>query len=259
MGLLLGLISCGDQPKNEAQQKQTQDTVEKSNALSHLKANEYTLKFDSKICSEQLCELIQIQSLKTADPWLNQQIEHSLAKVIQDQLNQPESLNLKQASEKYLNESKKWVNEFALNQPYELNIHTKIPSQENQFALIQMIVNSKQAEVTVKDRGYFVVYDRKMQRKVNIGDVIQENQINDFQRILNTAYRKWLKQQPSDVKALSPAALDWKNAEWFFDHEGIGLHYRANELVKGGDQLDIFLNQKQTKQILKKEIYQKMF
>ena len=44
-----------------------------------------------------------------------------------------------------------------------------------------------------------------------------------------------------------------------FDGEGIGIHYRAHEIAPEASQLDIYLNRKQTQQILKPEIYQQMF
>ena len=47
--------------------------------------------------------------------------------------------------------------------------------------------------------------------------------------------------------------------DWFFDGEGIGLHYRANEISKDAPQLDIYLTIEQSKQILQPEIYQQMF
>ena len=53
--------------------------------------------------------------------------------------------------------------------------------------------------------------------------------------------------------------LYWGQADWFFDQEGIGLHYRTHEIVKDGAQLDIYLNKQQTKQILKVDAYQHMF
>ena len=45
----------------------------------------------------------------------------------------------------------------------------------------------------------------------------------------------------------------------FFDQEGIGLHYRSQEISKDAKQLDIYLTKEQTQQVLKVDIYQNMF
>jgi hypothetical protein len=39
----------------------------------------------------------------------------------------------------------------------------------------------------------------------------------------------------------------------------VGLHYRANEIVEDGTQLDIYLSKEQTQKILKAEVFQRMF
>lgn len=38
--------------------------------------------------------------------------------------------------------------------------------------------------------------------------------------------------------------LYWGQADWFFDQEGIGLHYRSQEISKDAKQLDIYFNQR---------------
>ena len=77
--------------------------------------------------------------------------------------------------------------------------------------------------------------------------------------LVQEAYAKWLKEQDVTVRAAAPKKLYWGQADWFFDQEGIGLHYRTHEIVKDGKQLDIYLSKQQTQQVLKAEIYQHMF
>lgn len=43
--------------------------------------------------------------------------------------------------------------------------------------------------------------------------------------------------------------LYWGQADWFFDGEGVGLHYQANQITKDAPQLDIYLTTEQTKNI----------
>ena len=62
-----------------------------------------------------------------------------------------------------------------------------------------------------------------------------------------------------EVKKQIPKKLYWGQSDWFFDGEGIGLHYRANQISKDAPQLDIYLTTEQSKQMLQPEIYQQMF
>ena len=61
------------------------------------------------------------------------------------------------------------------------------------------------------------------------------------------------------MQKAAPKKLYWGQSDWFFDGEGVGLHYRANEIVKDGTQLDIYLTKEQTAQVLRPEVLEKMF
>ncbi|MGP4882628.1 hypothetical protein ACTXQV_65410, partial [Klebsiella pneumoniae] len=50
----------------------------------------------------------------------------------------------------------------------------------------------------------------------------------------------------ADVKKQAPKTLYWGQADWFFDGEGVGLHYQANQITKDAPQLDIYLTTEQT-------------
>ncbi len=77
--------------------------------------------------------------------------------------------------------------------------------------------------------------------------------------IVQDAYKKWLKDNTKDVQQQAPQTLYWGQADWFFDQQGIGLHYRGDEIVKEAKQLDIYLSKEQTQQVLKVDVYQHMF
>jgi hypothetical protein len=77
--------------------------------------------------------------------------------------------------------------------------------------------------------------------------------------IVQTHYQKWIEKQSDEVKKQIPKKLYWGQSDWFFDGEGIGLHYRANQISKDAPQLDIYLTTEQSKQMLQPEIYQQMF
>ncbi len=65
--------------------------------------------------------------------------------------------------------------------------------------------------------------------------------------------------EDSDVKKRAPEKLFWGQTDWFFDGVGVGLHYRASEIIADGTQLDIYLTKQPTQQILKADVYQNMF
>ena len=68
-----------------------------------------------------------------------------------------------------------------------------------------------------------------------------------------------MKKQEPEARKSAPAKLYWGQADWFFDQEGIGLHYRTHEIVKDGTQLDIYLTKAQTQQVLKADVYTQLF
>ena len=77
-------------------------------------------------------------------------------------------------------------------------------------------------------------------------------------QIVQQAYQKWLKDNNAEVQQKAPKTV-LGQADWFFDQEGIGLHYRSQEISKDAKQLDIYLTKEQTQQVLKVDIYQNMF
>ena len=222
--------------------------------MQQAKAN-YALPF----CEKKNCIDLDVQTIQTQDQWLNAWIAKNQAHVIQQQIGQNQNLNLQQAIDAYVKKSDVWQEKYSKNKAYELHLNTRIASQRNQYVLLQIGVDTQQEELAVKDRSYFFVADRKSQKNVSVLDIIQKTQQNSMNDIIQTAYQKWLEQQSTEVKNQVPKKLYWGQADWFFDGEGIGLHYRANEISKDAPQLDIYLTTAQSKQILQPEIYQQMF
>lgn len=265
--VILGLISTlflvggchqKDKPKTPDQAQASSDTTH-SNVLAHLTFEEKKANYALPFCEKENCIDVEIQSLITNDAWFNQWIEQRLAYIIQAQIDQNKKLSLQQAINAYIAQSDRWQEQYSKNQAYELHVKTRIAMQRDQYALLQIGLNSKQEGVNVQDRYYFFVADRKLQKNVTILDILQKNQHTYVNQIVQENYKKWLKQQPSEVQAEAPPKLYWGQADWFFDQEGIGLHYRANEISKQAGQFDIYLTKAQTKTVLIPEIYQKMF
>lgn len=259
--MLLSLTACDQnkEVKTESKQHEIAQPTHNPEVLPFLNIKEQPAKYALPFCEKKNCIDLEIQTIETQDAFMNKWIAESQAKVIQDQIGLNQAMSLQQAINAYVKKSDAWQAEFKANQAYELSLHTRIAAQRNQYVLLQVIVNTKQEEVSVKDRGYFFVADRKQKKKLSLLDMIEANQQNAMNSIVQDKYAAWLKEQKIDVQKSAPKKLYWGQNDWFFDDEGIGLHYRANEIIKDGTQLDIYLNKDQTRQMLRPEVFTKMF
>ena len=264
--IALGLIlsACDSSKQENKQNTEQQGTVsvfktEQAEVLPYLNIQEQEAKIALPFCETKNCIDLNIQTVHTEDAWLNDWIAKSQAVVIQDQIGLKQNMSLQQAINAYVKKSDAWQAEFSKNKAYELSMYTRIAYQRNQYVLMQLGVDSKQEGVAVKERYYFFVADRKKQKAVTVLDVMEPKQQTAMNEIVQQAYQKWLKQQKAEVKQKAPKKLYWGQADWFFDQEGVGLHYRTHEIVQDGAQLDIYLSKEQTKQILKVDVYQHMF
>ncbi|HCJ6408047.1 TPA: hypothetical protein NU643_000618 [Acinetobacter baumannii] len=238
----------------------TQDhPVEKAEVLPYLNLTETKASYAVPFCEKKNCIDVDIQTIKTQDAWLNSWIEKNQAKVIQAQIYLKKDLSLQQAINAYVKKSDEWQDKYSKNRAYELHIRTRIASQRNQYVLLQLALDSKQEEITIKDRYYFFVADRKLHKNLTLLDVLKKDQQPTVHQIVQTAYQDWLKKQTADVKKQAPKTLYWGQADWFFDGEGVGLHYQANQITKDAPQLDIYLTTEQTKKILQPQVYEQMF
>ncbi|WP_293745321.1 hypothetical protein [uncultured Acinetobacter sp.] len=260
---MMALTAC-DHPKNNetdtAQNKNQVSThTEKAEVLPYLNMQEAKADYALPFCEKKNCIDVDIQTIKTQDAWLNTWIAKNQANVIQQQIEQNKNLTLQQAVNAYVKKSDEWQDKYSKNKAYELRLTTRIASQRNQYVLLQIGVDTQQEDIAVKDRFYFFVADRKLQKNLTVLDVIQKNQQNELNNIIQAHYQQWIEKQSTEVKKQVPKKLYWGQADWFFDGEGIGLHYRANEISKDAPQLDIYLITEQSKQMLQPEIYQQMF
>ncbi len=260
---MMALTACDHPKKNEADTAQNKNQVsthsEKAEVLPYLNMQEAKADYALPFCEKKNCIDVDIQTIKTQDDWLNTWIAKNQANVIQQQIELNKNLTLQQAINAYVKKSDEWQDKYSKNKAYELHLNTRIASQRNQYVLLQVGVNAQQEDIAVKDRFYFFVADRKLQKSVSVLDVIQKNQQNALNDIVQAHYQQWIAKQSAEVKKQVPKKLYWGQADWFFDGEGIGLHYRANEISKDAPQLDIYLTTEQSKQMLQAEIYQQMF
>ena len=123
--------------------------------MPYLNIQEQPAKIALPFCENKNCINLDIQTLDTVDPWMNQWIEKQQAKVIQDQIGLKQDMNLQQAINAYVKKSDAWQAQFNLNKAYELSLYTRIPYQRNQYVLMQIGVDSKQENVSVHERYYF--------------------------------------------------------------------------------------------------------
>ncbi|SEO43168.1 hypothetical protein [Acinetobacter sp. yr461] len=237
---------------------QTQN-IEKAEVLPFLNLQQVKADYALPFCEKKNCIDVDIQTIKTQDAWINDWIAKSQTKVIQDQIDLKKDLSLQQAINAYVKKSDEWQDKYSKNRAYELHLHTRIASQRNQYVLLQLGLDTKQEELTIKDRYYFFVADRKLHKSLSLLDVLKKDQQTAMHQIVQIAYQDWLKKQPVEVRKEAPKTLYWGQADWFFDGEGIGLHYQANQITKEAPQLDIYLSTEQTKKILQPEVYEQMF
>lgn len=260
---MMALTACDHPKKNETDAAQSKEQVavsaEKAEVLPYLNMKEAKADYALPFCEKKNCIDVDIQTIKTQDDWLNAWIAKNQANVIQQQIELNKNLTLQQAINAYVKKSDEWQDKYSKNKAYELHLNTRIASQRNQYVLLQVGVNAQQEDIAVKDRFYFFVADRKLQKSLSVLDVIQKNQQNALNDIVQAHYQQWIAKQSAEVKKQLPKKLYWGQADWFFDGEGIGLHYRANEISKDAPQLDIYLTTEQSKQMLQAEIYQQMF
>ena len=248
--LFLAILLTACHPSQKDEPKNTESTQK----LPFLTFKDGQAKYALPFCEKKECIDIDIQTINTQDTWLNSWIEKQQSKVIQLQIGLKQNLTLQQSVDAYIKKSDAWQQEFSQNHAYQLQLNTRIASQRHQYVLIQLTTNTKQAEVSIQDRQYFAVADRLKHKNLSILDVILPQKQHVLDAMIQAHYQKWIKQQTALVQEKVPKKLYWGQADWFFDSEGIGLHYRSNEIVDGGQQLDIYLNQEQTKQVLQPDV-----
>ena len=253
------LVACDSKKDQDKDGSVLQPKQEAAEVLPYLNIQETKADYALPFCEKNNCIEIDIQTIKTQDNWLNQWIANSQSSVIQAQIDLKQNMTLQQAINAFVKKSDTWQEEFPKNKAFELHMQTRMASQRNQYVLLQVSVNSLQADVSIKERQYFFVADRKLKKSLSILDVIDAKHQNQLNTWVQEKYAEWLEKQNSDVKKNAPKKLYWGQADWFFDGEGIGLHYRASEIVADGKQLDIYFSKEHTQNILKPEVFHKMF
>jgi hypothetical protein len=235
------------------------NTENKADVLPYLNIKEQPAKIALPFCETKNCINLDIQTIDTVDPWMNTWINKQQASVIQDQIGLKQNMTLQQAVSAYVKKSDAWQAETKSNDAFELAMYTRIPYQRNQYVLLQIGVDTQQEAVKVKERYYFFVADRRAQKMLKMLDVIAKDQQHHMDAMVQKAYQQWLIAQALEVQKAAPKKLYWGQADWFFDQEGLGLHYRTHEIVEDGQQLDIYLTKQQTQQVVKPDFYTFMF
>ena len=258
IGFMLSGCDSSSKEKN-SYESESSLKVEHTEVLPYLNIKEQPAKIALPYCEQKNCVEMDIQTIQTQDQWMNDWVEKSQAIVIQKQIGLDQNITLQQAVNAYVKKSDHWQTEVYSNPAYALNMYTRIAYQRNQFVLLQIGVDARQDGLNIKERYYFFVADRKSKKALKILDVIDSKKQSKMNTFVQEAYKSWLKKQSSDVQKKSPKKLLWGQADWFFDNEGLGLHYRTNEILDESEQLDIYLTKAQTQQVLKADIYQNMF
>ena len=262
--VLAGLAVSACDSSKQSQDQQNSDSAsifkqDKAEVLPYLHIQQQPAKIALPFCETKNCIDIDIQTLVTQDQWLNDWMAKTQAMVIQDQIGLKQNMSLQQAVNAYVKKSDDWQAKYSKNPAYQLSLYTRIAYQRNEYVLLQVGVDSKQEDVKVNERYYFAVADRKKQQGITLLDIIEPKQQVYMNELVQKAYQDWLKQQTPEARQKAQKKLYWGQADWFFDSEGIGLHYRSLQIVDEGKQLDIYLTKAQTQQVVKADIYRTMF
>lgn len=257
-------LLSGCDSKSETEQHAASVAVATSavaEVLPYLDIKQQALTQGLPSCQKKSCVDFDLQTLHSQDPWLNDWIAEQQALVVMQQIEHADQIknSLPDALEAYAKKSQVWQQEFDKNQPYSLKLQSKIAAQRNQYVLLQLSVDSQQGDTKVTARQYFEVADRKLKRSIKLVEIVQPQQVKQLDVWVQAAYKDWLKKQSKVVRTSSPKYLDWQAADWFFDQEGIGLHYRINQITMDAAALDIYLTHAQTQQLLTADVFQAMF
>lgn len=270
IGLLTTLTACeqATTPLKEAETKLQPQLIQHAAVLQEMSTTEPVLihldavaqmaKVVIPECSGSACVDLKIHSLHSQDTWFNDWVSQAQAQVLLQELGlQTSNLSLQQAVNRYAKASQQWSEQHSSHQPYQLQLMTQLGYQKNGYVLLQIRVDRQQADEQVKDRIYFFIADRNTQKTLKLQHILVQNQTKTMDKILHQYYQKWLQSQQSELKL--PKKLIWQDAEWFYDTQGIGLHFRSGMLAKQSPQLDIYLTAEQSQRVLKPELYQTLF
>lgn len=222
-------------------------------------SSQKNMKFVLPSCTRKSCIRLDLPDLETQDEWLNQWMQQRQIDVLVQQIDIPfQTFTLQQAVNRYAKASEKWQQQQPTSKAFFVQLESVLLRQNKGIVLLQIKVNSHQAGTKVQDRIYFFVADRQNKTSLSLQKMMKKNQNDKLQLMLKKQYEIWLKQQ-DQMMGIAPKKLPWQSGEWFFDAEGIGLHFRVGEVAMGTEQLDIYLSRAQTKQVLKPEIYHMLF
>ncbi len=167
------LLAC-DSKKDQDKEKASilQPKLETAEVLPYLNIQEAKADYALPFCEKKNCIEIDIQTIKTQDAWLNHWIANHQSNVIQVQIDSKQNMTLQQAVNAFVKKSDIWQEEFPKNKAFELHLQTRVASQRNQYVLLQVSINTLQADVSIKERQYFFVADRKLKKSLSILEVI---------------------------------------------------------------------------------------
>lgn len=250
---VMTMTACEDKSKILEKQEQLEQ------ALSPLNIKIQAANFATPFCEKKDCLSLSIQSIVTQNDYVNQWIERSQSNVIQQQIDLKKDLPLQQAVDAYVKRSDAWQAEKDGNKAFNLQMATRIAAQRQQYVLLQLMVHSQQGDTSVDNQSYYFVYDRKQNKTVRLLEILKDDHQHKLHEIIQAYYQEWLAKQNNDVKKQAPDVLYWGQSDWFFDQDGIGLHYRQGQISPKAPILDIYLTPEQGQAMVQSEIYRILF
>lgn len=250
----LFLIACDNAPKNEQKTE-----IDPQSPHIPLQIQPQRADYATPFCEHRDCLEIQIESIKTQNSKINQWIERSQSRAIQQLIGLNHNMDLQQAVNAYIKKSDEWQKQAKANKSFRLNMSTRLASQRQHYVLLHLMVYSEQGETTYKNQSYFFVYDRLKNKRVSILDTLKNNHQHRLDAIIQEKYQTWLAEQSEEFQANAPSKLYWGQADWFFDQDGVGLHYRQGQITEKSSVFNIYLTAEQTEKMLDESIYRILF
>lgn len=224
-----------------------------------LNVEEKQAVFEPPICKINSCPLVTIDTLYTSDTWLNQWVIDQQNRLIQAQIGMNDPFALKESIARYVKASDDWQRGSATHLGYELNIHSHVLAQQGSYVLLAFGLDSRQKNKIVQDRRYFFVVDLAKKTRIQLIELLNNQQEKIMNQWVQKGYQTWLQQQPLAIRKSAPQQLKWQEGDWFFDRVGLGLHFHVGRIVANSPQFDFYLSSEQTQQVLKPQFYQPLF
>lgn len=263
--------ACEQKPDTTSHQQDQFEQQAHSQGYPVLIATPVSAAYSLPFCEKKYCSDIEIFSFQSQDQWFNQFTEQQIADLIRKRLGLTQQLNLQHAVNAFVQQSDAWLDQQQQLQNHHnknntgywhLYIQPKVVMQQHEITIILIDTEMQLGEDKPSEQRYFYVLDRKQQQRIRLYDLVKEQARMSFNDEIQHQYQKWKTEQPqtadSELKPL-PEKIFWANQDWFFDHQGIAVVYRGEDLARPDAKgFTFYLSPEQSEAWIKAEQLQRL-